>query len=214
MARIARHTHIAYRCPDCGSVIFGLVGEFALSADMLRLKCSCEKSALDITLTNDKKLRLSVPCVFCKQNHNFVVSQSIFFDKELFLLNCPYASMDIGFIGKKEEIDRAAEENGRALKKLISDIGAQTLEDIQPMDLNDDEILPDPAVYDCIRLIVKELEAEGQVDCPCHSGSYDLRFCDEGIQVYCTDCGATYTFNCTTPSMAEEYIGTKELKLR
>ena len=103
-------THVAYRCPDCGTVIYGFVGKFALSAGFLRLKCSCGKSAMDISVTYDGKVRLSVPCLFCKQNHNFVVSQSIFFERDLFLLNCPYANMDIAFIGEKEKIDSALAE--------------------------------------------------------------------------------------------------------
>lgn len=213
MAIIPKHNYIAYRCPECGDIIYGLVGEFALGASLLKLKCSCGKSALDVTFTNDKKIRLSIPCVFCKQNHNFVVSQSIFFGRDIFLLNCPYSNMDIGFIGKKEEIDSAAEKNEAALKKLIDDMGAQTLADIQPEEMSDDEILPDASVYDLIRFVVKELEADGRIDCPCHSSSYDLRYAPGGIQVFCTECGASYIFKCDTPAIAEEYLDVKEVTL-
>jgi len=214
MATIAKHTHIAYRCPDCGTVIYGLVGEFALSASVMRLKCSCGGSSLDICATSDKKIRLSVPCVFCKQNHNFVVSQGIFFEKDLFFLNCPYANMDIGFLGEKSKIDGAVANNEEALKKLISDLNADSLADIQPEDMPDEEILPDAAVYDCIRFLVKDLEADGKIDCPCHSGCYDVRYAPGGIQAFCPDCGATHTFLCDTISIAEEYLGIKEIELK
>ena len=214
MAIIPKITHIAYRCPDCGTMVFGLVGQYALNAGMLRLKCTCEKSTLDVSLTNDKKVRLSVPCTFCKDNHNFVLSQNIFFERDIFYLNCPYANMDIGFIGEKEKLDAAIEENTKMLTKLISDIGAQTLEDIQPMDMDEDEILPDATVYDLIRFVVKDLEAEGRIDCPCHSGSYDLRFAPGGIQAYCPDCGATYLFSCESASAAEEYLNVSEITLK
>lgn len=214
MAIIAKHTHIAYRCPDCGSVVFGLVGEFALNASMLRLKCSCEKSSLDITVTNNKKIRLSVPCVFCKDNHNFVLTQGIFFERDIFFLNCPYANMDIGFIGEKAKIDDAVAENTRTLTKLISDMGAETLDELQPIDMDEDEILPDAGIYDLIRFVVKDLEAEGRIDCPCHSGSYDLRFAPDGIQAYCPDCGATYLFHCASGAAAEEYLNVSEILLK
>ncbi len=214
MAKIARHTHIAYRCPECGTMTLGLVGEFALSANMLRLKCNCDKSALTITLTNDKKLRLSVPCVFCRDNHNFVLSQSVFFDQDLFLLNCPYSAMDIGFIGKKEKIDEATEENAKKLEKLINDMGCRDLKDIQPMDMDEEDILPDASVYDTIRLLVKDMEAEQTIDCPCHSGCYDLRYAPGGIQVYCPECGASHLFNCVSAAATEEYLSITELKLK
>lgn len=213
MAKIARHTHIAYRCSECATVTVGLVGEFALSASMLRLKCQCGESALDITLTNDKKLKLSVPCVFCKDKHSYVVSQGIFFDKDIFLLNCPYTSIDISFIGKKNKIDLAIEENSRVLEKLIADLGCENFKDLQPIDMDDDEILPDASVYDTIRLLIKDMESEGTIDCPCHSGAYDLRYAPGGIMVFCPECMASHTFDCTSGAATEEYLSLKNLTL-
>ncbi len=214
MANIAKHTHIAYRCPECGEMVFGLALKLALDSKLIRLKCACGKSALDITVTNDKKIRLSVPCVFCKDNHNFVVTQSIFFERDLFYFNCPYANIDIGFLGEKEKIDEAIEANAKTLTKLIADMGAETLDELQPMDMDEDEILPDAAVYDLIRFVVKDLEAEGKIDCPCHSGCYDIRYAPGGIQAFCEECGATYLFRCESPSAAEEYINISSVTLK
>ena len=199
-------THIAYRCPECGTMIYGFVGKFALSANLLRVKCPCGHSALDVNITNDNKIRLSVPCIFCKKNHSFVVSQSIFFGRDVFLLNCPYANMDICFIGDKDKIDLESERSGRELERLLSDLEAESIKDMQPSDVEDDEILPDPTIYDAIRFLVKEIEAEGKIDCPCHSGVYDLRFCNEGIEVYCPECEARYVFNVESQSASEDYL--------
>ena len=215
MIKAPPSTHIAYRCPDCLSSIYGIVGRFALSADMLRLKCSCDNSALDITITNDKKIRLSVPCLFCKQNHSFVLSQSIFFERDLFLLNCPYSNMDIAFIGDKEKIDTEVERANKELERLLVNLEAESVKDMQPTDLDEEEVLPDPAVYDRIRFLIKTLEDEGGIDCPCHGGNYDLRFCKEGIQVYCPTCEATHVFNTDAEASSEDYIANvTELKLR
>ena len=210
-----KQRQLAYRCPECGNAVFGLIGKFALKANLLRLKCNCEKSSiLDISNTNDGKIRLSVPCLFCKQNHSFVISESIFFDRDKFLLNCPYTGMDIAFIGDEEAVIGELKRTEEELSKLLASFEAVELADIQPQDMNEDEILPDPAVYDTIRFIVKDLEAEGKVDCPCHEGPYELRFCDEGIQVYCERCGATHTFHATSPSVTEEYLALDSLTLK
>ena len=210
-----KQRQLAYRCPECGNAVFGLIGKFALKANLLRLKCNCEKSSiLDISNTNDGKIRLSVPCLFCKQNHSFVISESIFFDRDKFLLNCPYTGMDIAFIGDEEAVIGELKRTEEELSKLLASFEAAELADIQPQDMNEDEILPDPAVYDTIRFIVKDLEAEGKVDCPCHEGPYELRFCDEGIQVYCERCGATHTFHATSPSVTEEYLALDSLTLK
>lgn len=206
-------THVAFRCPKCGTVIYGFVGKFALSANLLRIKCSCGHSALDISITNDKKIRLSAPCLFCDKNHSFVVSQSIFFERELFLLNCPYANMDICFIGSKEKIDEELIRSGEELNKILAQLEAESIQDIQPQNVEEEEILPDPAVYDAIRFLVKELEAEGKIDCPCHSAKYELRFCKEGVEVYCPECEASHVFNTEAQSLSQDYVEIDSLYL-
>ena len=215
MAYVPKQRHIAYRCQECGQANLALIGKFALKANMLRVRCDCKEDAdpLDITVTGDSKIRLSVPCIFCKQNHNFVVSTSIFFDRDIFLLNCPYSNMDICFIGDKEKCDGEIERTGRELEGLLRDLEAESLNDIQPQDMDEEEVLPDAHVYDLIRFVVKDLETEGQIDCPCHSGCYDLRYAPGGIQVFCPECEATYFFHCASASAAEEYLNVKEIKL-
>ena len=210
-----KQRNIAYRCPSCGDAIVGLVGKFALKADLLRLKCNCgDELSLDINTANDQKIRLSVPCIFCKQTHSYTVSENIFFDREKFLLNCPYSGMDIAFIGTEEDINEELERTRLELERLMASLGAEELSDIQPQDMNEDEILPDPAVYDTLKFLVRDLEDEGKLTCPCGEGKYDLRFAPDGIQVFCERCGASYTFHAMTPTMAEEYLSISELKLK
>ena len=205
---------IAYRCPECGTANIGLVGKFALRADMLRLKCDCDGgSSLDIKAREGGKVRLSVPCIFCKQSHSYVVTESLFFDKDKFLLSCPYSGIDIAFIGEKEAIDVELERTGRELAAIMAGLEAEDVSELQPQEMNEEEILPDPSVYDTIRFVLKDLEAEGQVKCPCGKGGYDLRFSDDGIQAYCESCGATYTFRSVTPAACEEYLTLDSIKL-
>jgi len=209
-----KQRNIAYRCPGCGSAVIGLVGKFALHANMLRLKCSCgNEQSLDITL-KDGKIRLSVPCLFCRQNHSYVVSESLFFDSERFLLNCPYSNMDIAFIGDEDVVTQDLSRTEAELNMLMKNLEAEELSDIQPEDMPEAEILPDPAVYDTLRFVVKDLEADGKLSCPCGKGPYDLRFTDSGMQVWCESCGASYDFEATSPTMAEEYLDLDEIILK
>ena len=210
-----KQRNIAYRCPDCGTSVLGIVGKFALSANMLRLKCTCENaSTLDINITNDGKIRLSVPCLFCRQNHSFVVSETLFFDKDTFLLNCPYSGMDIAFIGDEDGISKELSRTGEEINRLMMSLEAESLKDIQPEDMSEDETPPDPAIYDTLRFVVKDLEDEGKIKCPCGDGRYDLRFTDGGMEVYCERCGASYAFSAVSPTMAEEYLDLSEIVLK
>ena len=35
---------VSYRCPKCGTTVMSMVGTFALSGDLIKLKCSCGES--------------------------------------------------------------------------------------------------------------------------------------------------------------------------
>lgn len=204
------NTHIAYRCPECGAVIYGFVGKFALAANLLRLKCSCGGSFLDVTVTNEKKIRLSVPCIFCRQNHNFVLSDTLFFSKDLFLLNCPYTNTDVCFVGEEEKIRAEVERNEKEFAKLAEEL----IHDGRDEDAEKSVLTPDVNAYDTLNFLIRELEADGKIDCPCHSGKYDLRFTDSALEVFCEECGAKYTFAAATAAQSEEYLALDSIELK
>ena len=204
------NTHIAYRCPECGATIYGFVGKFALAANLLRLKCSCGGSALDVTVTNDKKIRLSVPCIFCRQNHSYVLSNELFFSKDIFLLNCPYTNVDICFIGDEEKIRGEVARTEEEFKKLVSEFEL----DNQEKPERDGERYEDLNALDTLHFLVKELEADGKIDCPCHSGEYEVRFAEDGIEVFCRECEAKYSFKAMTAAQSEEYLTLDTITLK
>ena len=209
-----KKTTIAYRCPDCLSLIKGLLGDFIPAAGMLRLKCPCGKSHLQAIPTPDKeKIRFEVPCLFCRQDHHFTVSKSVVFGERLFLLNCPYTNMDVGFLGTKDEVDGALDQAEKEIAKLAGLFGVERLRDLQPEELTDDEMLPDAHIHDIVRYVVKELEAEGNITCPCKGGTYETAMTKNGILVYCPTCGASHLFPANSVSDAEGFLQCDSLEL-
>ena len=209
-----KEKYFSYRCPDCGEGVLSLIGRFALSGDLCRLRCSCGKSYADI-VTQNGKVNLSVPCPICKRAHNYTLAPTLLLERELFTLGCPYSpDITVAMMGEKEPLDEAAGKESEKLSTLLGAFEADSLSDIQPQDMNDDEILPDPAVYDTIRFLVRELEADGKATCPCGRGSYYFRFTDDGIQVFCPDCGASYEFVATSPEAANGYLSLDEIRLK
>lgn len=207
-------TQIAYRCPECGMATVGFFGGFAGVSDMLRLRCKCNASSLEIKKQREEKLRLSVPCVYCKSSHSYTFADSISKREEITKISCPYANMDIAFIGDAEDVSRELERTALELERVIKSFEGEELSDIQPKDADEDETSSDPAVFDAINFLVRDLEDDGGVSCPCKQGPYSLRFCDEGIQVYCEACGASYTFYARTATAAENYLGYSEIVLK
>ena len=209
-----RRTQIAYRCPDCATATVGFLGGLGAVSDMLRLKCSCGESAMDIKKQNDGKVNMSVPCVYCKSNHTFVVSSEIMQREELTKFSCPYSGMGIAFIGDEESVAAEVEKSAEELLRIMTSLEAETVSDIQPQDVGEDSMPPDPAIYDTLNFVLRDLEAEGEVHCPCKSGSYDLRFTDDGMQIWCKNCGATYDFYAKSVSVAEEYLTIDSITLK
>ena len=209
-----KQTHIAYHCPHCGTAVLGYVGEFALAADMIKLKCDCTKSELAVTYTNDKKIRLSVPCLFCENPHHFVVTQKVFFERELFLLGCPYTGVDICFIGKPEPLQKALNESAKELNELFEQNGMVLPAATEETDEEEtEELFPDEQIYDIIHFLIRDLEEEGAITCPCGNGPYETEIAPGGVRVSCAECGAEYFFPTVSVSQAQEFLYTDKIEL-
>ena len=207
----SKQTTVAYRCPSCGSGVMSAVDAFKLSADMVKLKCTCGKSEMSMVRTNDGKIRFSVPCILCPKPHNFTVSTSLFFGKELFVLPCPYSDVNIAMMGDTNHVKAELSRTELQLLDMLEESGLQSFDSI-----HGESYLSDPQVLQIIEYTIKELDEEGKIFCKCpegKQGSYELEFTNEGIVISCTECGATKTEAIAklTPPATTEAITTEEV---
>ena len=179
-----KRTTVAYRCPICGGGVMSAVGLFRLSADMIKLKCPCGKSEMQIfrnreTLpdgTNadgDGTVRLSVPCLLCPKPHTFTLRESVFFagDRsgdedgagDVFSLPCPYSDINICFTG---ELNRVKAELARTELELLDVLEENGISDFSALH-GDEQTLGDPQVREIVLYVIRELEAEGRLYCRC-----------------------------------------------
>lgn len=206
-------TTVSYRCPECGSSVKSIVGIFALSADMLKLKCPCGGSSMTIKKTNDDKIRLNVPCLVCRRDHDFVVSKELFFKNELFELPCSLSGFSLSFIGNGDDVSAAIERSDEELRRVLGEAGAESLDIFKEQKKQLEEI-PDAQVYDIVRFIVKELEEENAIRCNCREGDYDIELFDDSVCVYCKNCGAKKFISTASLSEAQAFLEIDELKLK
>ncbi|MBQ9080592.1 MAG: hypothetical protein IJY27_05925 [Clostridia bacterium] len=185
-----KQTTVAYRCPHCGAGVLSAVGLFALSADMIKLKCDCGHSEMTMVYSKDGKVRLSVPCIFCPSPHSFTLSSSLFFGKDLFLLPCPYSDVNICFIG---ETNMVKAELARTELELLDILEENGVGDFSALHENEEKMLTDPQIFDIIMFVIHDLEAEGKIKCRCEhdDGEFEAEVLDDAIRVSCKKCGAS-----------------------
>ena len=188
----SKQTTVAYRCPHCGMGVMSAVNLFALSADMVKLKCTCGKSEMAVVMSKtDSKVRMTVPCLVCPNPHTFTLSSSLFFEKDLFTLQCPYSDLEVACIG---EINQVKAELARGELELLDMMEKSGIESFDRYH-EDEESLPDPQILEIVMFVINDLDAEGKIFCKCDPNDdgrdYDVDVTDEGVRVTCRKCGAT-----------------------
>ena len=224
-----KRTTVAYRCPDCGGGIMSAVGLFNLSADMLKLKCTCGKSELKIIYNRDGSVRLTVPCLICSQPHTFTVNASLFFTDELFVLPCPYSDINIAFMG---EMNQVKAELARTELELLDMLEENGITDFSALH-GDEKDLPDPQILDIILFVIDDLDAEGKIYCHCHpdpalestqaadygewsseESRYEAEVTDEGIKLTCRVCGASTVIPTDSMLSAHAFLNADSMHLQ
>ena len=189
----SKQTTVAYRCSHCGAGVMSLVDPFSLSADMIKLKCDCGKSEMSVVYSNDGKVRLTVPCLFCPSPHSFVINSSVFFGKELFVLPCPYSDINIAMTGEINNVKAELARTELELLDILEKSGLDSFEAIRG-ESSSEEIFTDPQIFDIIMFVINDLDAEGKIYCKCKDegeGDFEVEVLDERIKVSCKKCGAT-----------------------
>ena len=206
-----KETTVAYRCPECGATVMSLVGIFTLTADMIRLKCPCGQSELEIVYTKDKKVRLNVPCFLCPTPHSYLISSGMFFERDLFALPCSYSGIDVCFIGKKERVQEALKKSEEELMELLGDTSFEELAEHR----GEGGELTDPQVMDIILYVVRDLADEGKILCSCpDGGDYTVDVGEDEISVRCKQCGDHLELPVTSLPAATDFLGAESLDLR
>ncbi len=206
-------TTLAYRCPHCGTGVISAVGMFSLSADMVKLKCPCGKSELTAVYTNDKKVRLTVPCILCPKPHHFSVSESIFFDRDLFLLPCPYTDINICFMG---EINHVKAELAKTELELLDLMEKNGISGFEALHRAEEKALPDPQILDIVMFVINDLKEENRIFCKCPEGEvgeYECKIMNDGILVYCKTCGASRIVPVDSSLSAQAFLDSDYIRL-
>lgn len=181
---------VAYVCPGCGEITYGEFSLFELSGGRgISVSCDCKKSSLEIFYKNDTAYIVRVKCQVCEKNHEYAVQLSDLLHKRFLDFLCPELLMGLAFIGDRDKVENAIEENNKYIKEILITCG------IEHAGKNGIPILK---ALDKIQL----LSDDGGVRCECGSELIDLDVLENGIVLECCECGATAFF--TADDIREE----------
>ena len=193
MALRAQDTVVSYRCPACGKSVVSVTGVFALTGDMIKLKCTCGESELLIKKEGEGKLRFTVPCLFCAKPHQYLVSKELLMSREIFAFPCNFSGVDICFSGSKGAVLKAEEESDKRLAELIDDT---ELAEIYAQNQSGD------------------LCEEGKIECDCCEGGDFLVENEIGkVRIMCKKCGKRAEYFCSENMETRALFDAVKIKL-
>ena len=209
-----KQTTVAYRCPHCGGGVMSAVNPFVLKGSMVRLKCECGESFLEVQPAAEGKIRLTVPCIICPKPHHFTVSESIFYGQELFVLPCPYSDLNICVLG---EINHVKAELSRTELELLDLMEKNGIESFEQLHREAEQTVTDPQVLEIVLYVIRDLDEEGKIFCRCSADEeheYDAEILPEGVRVTCKKCGASYTVTADSLVEAHDFLHCDALYLK
>lgn len=203
----SKQTTVAYRCPHCGAGVLSAVGMFSLAADMVKLKCTCGHSEMELVYSKDGKIRIKVPCMICPNGHSYTVSRNIFFGRDVFMLPCPISDINICFMGSTDHVKFELSRTELELLQILEDNGVDSFSALH----DDENLLTDPQIAEIVMFVIHDLEAENKIYCKCNPAPadgdthhchscedgeepervYDVEIVEDGIKVSCPECGCS-----------------------
>ncbi len=207
-----KQTTVAYRCPHCGAGVMSAIGIFNLTADMLKLKCSCGKSEMTVVYGKDGKVRFTVPCILCPNPHTFTVSSTLFFGKELFVLPCPYSDINICMMGDSNYVKAELSRTELELLDMLEKSGLGSFDELH----GDQGSFSDPQITEIVTYVIKELDEEGKISCKCENEEdreYEAEIRRDGVFVSCKKCGASKLIQTDSLIGANDFLNADSLTL-
>jgi predicted RNA-binding Zn-ribbon protein involved in translation (DUF1610 family) len=211
-----KNTTLAYRCPRCGAAVLSGINMFSLTADMLKLKCSCGESEMSIVNGRDGKVRLSVPCMLCPSPHQFALNRSLFFGKELFCMPCPYTDITLCCVGEENHVKAEMSRSELELLDLLEQNGLTDFSELAGAGEPGEESFPtDPQILDIVMFVIRDLDEEGKIKCHCPAGEhrYEVEINNDGVRVSCPDCGASRLIPTDSSIAAHAFLNSDALDL-
>lgn len=182
---------VACLCPFCSNVCSKLVTAFNFSGKhKVQLICStqgCHEQCADIT-EKSGKYKLDAECPICGEKHSYTMSKQSFWNKQISTFKCPVSGIDILFIGNRENVEKAIEENTDVYMQIINELTDSV--ETNPLALM-------YAIIECLHTF----EDEHKIKCSCGCDNIELSVIGGNIALTCLNCRKTKIIETTEQSL-------------
>ena len=181
--------HIAYICPLCSEINEKSINIFEISdIEFICEDTLCKEECLSFKKAGEK-LKIQINCPVCGNIHNFNISFSSLYLKDIFTLSCPESGIKILFAGDKEKVEAAVSENSELISKIATLLGQ-----------NESEL---EFFYDIIDLLYEYIN-DDKISCSC-GGTNIIPDIDnnQDIILFCEDCGKELKITPTEDTLDE-----------
>lgn len=191
---------IGFFCPSCRQAVIVERSAFQLAASQSKVDCPCGATALRIELLSDK-VRLTVPCLFCEENHAVSCSAHAFLHEKTIAFSCGVSGLDCCYVGEREPVYAAM----RRLEETVDGLESEAAS--SGMFMN--EVV--------MGEILEELRDIGQreaIACTCGSKHFSLKVNFSSVELLCSQCGGALKIQATTLADIDELCCKTSLTIR
>ena len=174
-------TSIICVCPECSRVNRKKISAFDFpKGKVTSILCDspeCKCNILSFSHYKDR-YKIDIECPVCGETHIYKVTQKKFWEKDLFILNCPELSFGSLFAGKDEK--RLAEEFAFQNDLMNGLIAANNNSDENDLYL----------LFDTVEKI-NELARNKKIKCSCEKNRITIGIDVNTVSLKCDNCGKT-----------------------
>ena len=191
---------LSYICPNCLQSVIVERDLFSLAASTAHIKCPCGKSELTVDF-QPNRVHLTVPCLFCEQEHTVTCSTHAFLTEKCLAFSCANSGLDCCYVGEEEPVFAAMKRLEETLDVLEAEAGAKGTF------LNDlvmEEILGE----------LRDIGLRDGISCTCGCRDWKLKINYSSVELFCARCGGALKLPAATMSDLEDLCCKPTLLIR
>ena len=192
--------YLSYICPRCRQSVIVERDLFSLAASTAHIKCPCGKSELTVDF-QPSRVRLTVPCLFCEQEHTVTCSTHAFLTEKCLAFSCANSGLDCYYVGEEEPVFAAMKRLEETLDVLETEAGA---EGTFLNDLVMEEILGE----------LRDIGLRDGISCTCGCRDWKLKINYSSVELFCARCGGALKLPAATMSDLEDLCCKPTLLIR